>query len=144
MAHSIEVSPAIDKAFQIALKAQGNSYSPYSKFAVGAAIKFKGDDKVYPGCNVENASYGGTNCAERTAVFSRVAEKGHAPIEYVVVIANTENPTCPCALCLQILSEFCDKDFPIYMANQTGILKVMNFREFLPYSFDTLSEGVES
>lgn len=144
MAHKIDITPEIEEAFNIALEAQKNSHSPYSKFAVGAAIKFQGDKKVYPGCNVENASYGGTNCAERTAVFSRVAEKGHGTIEYVVVIANTQNPTCPCALCLQILSEFCDQDFPIYMANKEGIMKMMTFRQFLPYSFDTLEEGVQS
>lgn len=141
MTHKIKVDDTIEKAYQIALKAQKNSYSPYSHFAVGAAIKFKGDDKIYPGCNVENASYGGTNCAERTAVFSKVAESGHSPIEYVVVIANTENPTPPCALCLQIMNEFCETDFPIYMANDKAILKKMNFKEFLPYSFDTLKEG---
>ncbi len=141
MSEKLKVEPAIEEAYKVALKAQKNSYSPYSHFAVGAAIKFKGDDKLYPGCNVENASYGGTNCAERTAVFSRVAEKGYGPIDYVVVVANTDNPTPPCALCLQIMNEFCDKDFPIYMANGAGILKRMNFKEFLPYSFDTLKEG---
>ena len=141
MTHKIEITPEVEKAYQVAINAQKNSYSPYSKFAVGAAFKFKGDSKIYPGCNVENASYGGTNCAERTAIFSRVAEQGHGTIEYAVVVAKTKNPTYPCAFCLQVMSEFNKGDFPIYMGNESGLLKKMNFKEFLPHSFDTLAEG---
>lgn len=141
MKHLIEVSKEIEEAYQVALLAQKNSYSPYSNFAVGAAFKFKNDKKLYPGCNVENASYGGTNCAERTAIFSRVAEAGKGNIEYAVIVAHTKKPTYPCAFCLQVMSEFTQEDFPIYMGNDTGLLKKMTFKEFLPHSFDTLHEG---
>lgn len=141
MKHLIDVTPEIEKAYKTAIEAQKNSYSPYSKFEVGAAFKFHGDNHIYPGCNVENASYGGTNCAERTAIFSRVAACGKGTIEYAVVVAHTKNPTYPCAFCLQVMSEFTIDDFPIYMGNDTGILKKMNFKEFLPHSFDTLHEG---
>lgn len=144
MKHMIETTSLIENAFEVALVAQKNSHSPYSHFAVGAAIKFKDDVTLYPGCNVENASYGGTICAERTAVFSRVASKGKGTIEFAVVLAHTTNPTYPCAMCLQVFSEFFKEDFPIYMGNESGLLKKMTFKEFLPHSFDTLSEGQRS
>jgi cytidine deaminase len=144
MKHQIEVSPIVANAFKIAIKAQENSHSPYSHFAVGAALKFKNDEFIYPGCNVENASYGGTICAERTAVCSRVANKGKGYLEFAVVLAHTTNPTYPCAMCLQVFSEFCEEDFPIYMGNENGLLKKMTFKDFLPHSFDTLSEGQRS
>lgn len=131
----------IEEAYKIALKAQENSHSPYSRFAVGAAIKFVGDEKVYPGCNVENISFGGTICAERSAIVSKVSQKGKGSVEYAVVVANTKTPTPPCALCLQVFSEFCDQDFPIYMGNKEKILKKMTFRELLPFSFTNLEEG---
>lgn len=139
--HQIETSELVNKAFEVAVGAQNNSYSPYSHFAVGAAFKFHGDDHLYPGCNVENASYGATICAERSSILSKVSQKGKSTIEFAVVLAHTETPTPPCALCLQVMNEFCGKDFPIYMGNQKGIAKKMNFRELLPYSFDTLEEG---
>lgn len=140
MKHEIEVSETIQKAFEVALGAQKNSHSPYSKFAVGAAIKFHGDETLYPGCNVENASYGATVCAERSAIFSRVSQKGGATIEFIVVLAHTQKPTLPCALCLQVMNEFCQKDFPVYMGNTEGLTKKLNFRELLPHSFDTLDD----
>ena len=139
--HQIETSEQVNKAFEVAVKAQKNSHSPYSKFAVGAAFKFLNDEDIYPGCNVENASYGATICAERSAILSKVSQKGAAPIEFCVVLAHTENPTLPCALCLQVMTEFAPNDFPIYLGNSKGIMKKMNFRELLTHSFDTLEEG---
>lgn len=139
--HIVETSDIVEKAFEVAKAAQEHSYSPYSKFAVGAAFKFSGDDKIYPGCNVENASYGATICAERSAILSKVSQKGQSPIEFAVVLAHTTTPTLPCALCLQVMSEFCDKDFPIYLGNDKGLGKKINFKELLPHSFDTLEEG---
>lgn len=136
--HQIKVSELVEKSFEVAKLAQTHTHSPYSNFPVGACIKFQGDDHLYSGCNVENASYGATICAERTAIVSAIAAKGKQDIEFVTVIANTERPTCPCALCLQVMAEFTKDDFPVYMANQQGILSQLNFRELLPYSFDTL------
>lgn len=141
MDHKITVGPEIDRAFEMAKKAQTHSYSPYSKFAVGAAFKFIGDPTLYPGCNVENMSYGATNCAERTAIFSKIANTGFGIIEYAVVLANTDTPTPPCALCLQVMNEFNEKDFPVYLGNPNGLTKKMNFKELLPHGFATLKEG---
>lgn len=139
--HKVIAPVTVHQAFEEALAAQSNSHSPYSNFAVGSAIKFVGDDKIYSGCNVENMSYGATVCAERNAIFSSVAAAGKQEIEFVVVLANTQTPTLPCALCLQVMSEFATKDFSIYLGNPSGIKKKMNFKDLLPHSFDTLEEG---
>lgn len=138
--HRIEVSKLVAKSFEVAKEAQSHTHSPYSNFPVGACIKFEGDDHLYGGCNVENASFGATICAERTAIVSAIAAKGKQNIEFVTVIANTEKATCPCALCLQVMAEFTKGDFPVYMSNQQGIISKLNFRELLPFSFDTLPE----
>lgn len=137
---SEKVPAEIEKAYQHALEAQKNSYSPYSKFQVGCSIKFKGVDELVPGCNVENASYGATICAERNALIQSVARFGKKEIEYVVVVAKTNSPTPPCALCLQVFSEFGPRDFPIWIGNSSKLLKKYMFRELLPISFDTLDD----
>jgi cytidine deaminase len=128
----------IDNAFQVALKARDNAHAPYSKFQVGAAIKIKSDDVIYPGCNVENASYGATVCAERNAILSAVARKGKIEIEFVVVACNTKPVTVPCALCLQVLSEFTTPDTPIYLGDLESIKKTVLFKDLLPMPFNTL------
>lgn len=130
----------INVAYKEALKAQANSHSPYSSFPVGAAIKFKNHTELAVGCNVENISFGGTICAERSAIVSFISQYGKSSIEYAVVVANTKNATLPCAFCLQVMSEFTEKDFPIYMGNQDALLKKLTFKELLPHSFDTLHE----
>lgn len=81
-----------------------NTYSPYSRFAVGAAI-LTADDTIFSGCNVENASYGLCNCAERTAIFSAVAA-GHRTLRCVVVYTPTPKATAPCGACRQVINEF--------------------------------------
>ena len=77
-------------AYKNALAARENSYSPYSHFKVGAAVKFKGVEQVFYGCNVENASYGATICAERNAIWSGVAAVGKQDMEYLIVVADQE------------------------------------------------------
>jgi cytidine deaminase len=89
---------------RLARRAAKTSYSPYSKFAVGAAV-LTGSGKVYTGCNVENASYGLCNCAERTAIFSAVAA-GERKIKCVVVYTPTTSATPPCGACRQVINEF--------------------------------------
>lgn len=128
----------IKKAFQVALKARDNAHAPYSKFQVGAAIKIKGDETIYPGCNVENASYGATVCAERNALMSAVARKGKIEVEYVVVACNTDPVTVPCALCLQVLSEFSGPETPVYLGDLESVKKTVLFKELLPMPFNTL------
>jgi len=132
----------IEVAYKKALLAQENSYCKYSNFPVGSALKFSNSEKLSVGCNVENISFGGTICAERSAVVSHVSQHGKGTLEYAVVVANTKEATLPCALCLQVLSEFTKQDFPIYMGNKSGLLKVLTFRELLPQNFNTLDDIV--
>lgn len=128
----------VQEAFEVALNARANAHAPYSKFQVGAAIKVKGDDTIYPGCNVENASYGATVCAERNAIMSSVARKGKIEIEFIVVVCDTDPVTVPCALCLQVINEFAKGDTPIYLGNLKEIKKTVTFKDLLPMPFDTL------
>ncbi|RKJ03524.1 cytidine deaminase, partial [Butyricicoccus sp. 1XD8-22] len=86
--------------------AREKAYVPYSKFAVGAALLAE-DGKVYLGCNIENAGYSMTNCAERTAFFKAVSE-GVTKFKAIAVVADTDGPCAPCGACRQVMSEFCD------------------------------------
>lgn len=123
----------VQKSWELACSARKNSYSPYSHFAVGAALKLRQGSTV-TGCNVENASYGGTVCAERTAVFSAVSH-GYRDFEYLVVVTETSPPSPPCAFCLGVLAEFCPPEFPIYLANLKGVERSLTLGELLPYPF---------
>lgn len=95
---------ALRRLEKTARGAAAGSYSPYSKFPVGAAV-IAGSGKIYPGCNVENASFGLCNCAERTAIFSAVAA-GERSISAVAVYTPTPLPTAPCGACRQVINEF--------------------------------------
>ncbi len=99
-----------------AQEARKHSYSPYSKFAVGAAFRTDGG-KIYSGCNVENASYGATCCAERTAVFKAVSELGKLQIQEIVVATSATPPAPPCGICLQVLAEFSTSETRIFCIN---------------------------
>jgi cytidine deaminase len=107
------------------------SYSPYSKFKVGAAVLTQ-KGHVYGGCNIENSSYPVTNCAERTAIFKAVSE-GEPDIEAIALIADTEGPCSPCGACRQVMAEFHINR--IIMANLKGSVKVATLTELLPYAF---------
>ena len=119
-----------------AQKAREKSYSPYSHFRVGAALLTKGG-KVFTGCNIENAGYSATNCAERTAIFKAVSE-GEREFEALAIIGGKEGETAeftaPCGVCRQVISEFCGKDFKIVLGNEKNF-KVYTLGELLPYSF---------
>lgn len=108
-----------------------NSYSPYSKFKVGAAVLTK-SGKVYGGCNIENASYPVTNCAERTAIFKAVSE-GEKDIEAIAIVADTPGPCAPCGACRQVIAEFAIPR--TIMANLKGDAKVVSLAELLPFAF---------
>ena len=123
------------EAYEAALKARSGAHAPYSKFKVGSALKISKIDKVVPGCNVENASYGGTICAERGSVLSSVAQYGKQDFEFIVVVTDQESPAVPCAFCLQVLAEFVKPDFPIFLGNLEGITKKVLFKELLPHPF---------
>lgn len=121
----------IQKLMDCAIKARENAYSPYSHFAVGAALLCE-DGTLYEGCNIENASYGLTNCAERTAIFKAVSE-GHTKFKVLAVVADTEGPCAPCGACRQVMAEF--KIPLIIMGNLMGNIKIVTIEELLPFSF---------
>lgn len=118
---------------QIAVKAKENSYSPYSKFRVGAALLCK-DEKVYSGANVENASFGATVCAERIAVFKAITE-GEKDFEKIAISVDSENLGYPCGMCLQVMTEFCDDNFKVIISNRQGEYKEVKLKELLPNAF---------
>ena len=119
------------KLMDCAIKARENAYSPYSHFAVGAALLCE-DGTLFEGCNIENASYGLTNCAERTAIFKAVSE-GHTKFKALAVVADTEGPCAPCGACRQVMAEF--KIPLIIMGNLMGNIKIVTMEELLPFSF---------
>ena len=121
----------IQKLMDCAIKAREKAYSPYSHFAVGAALLCE-DSTLYEGCNIENASYGLTNCAERTVIFKAVSE-GHIKFKALAVVADTEGPCAPCGACRQVMAEF--KIPLIIMGNLMGNIKMVTIEEVLPFSF---------
>lgn len=117
---------------KMAAAAKENAYVPYSNFKVGAAILTQ-DGKVYTGCNIENASLGGTNCAERTALFKAISD-GYRKFQKVAVISNSPDYIYPCGICRQVLSEF-GTDIEIIASNNKGEYRVHKLSELLPYAF---------
>ena len=136
----MEVSEEVKKVYEAALKARLNAHAPYSNFLVGAALKLKNSDTIVSGCNVENASYGATVCAERTAFQAAIAQYGKQEFEFLVVVTNTDPAIGPCALCLQVMGEFCDANFPVYIANPNEIQKLVKYGELLPSPFSAIPE----
>lgn len=129
----------IKDLFNIAISAAGNSYSPYSEFRVGAAL-LTADGRIFTGCNIENASYSMTMCAERTAIFKAVSD-GYTDFSAIAVAGSSTNDfsmqCVPCGACLQVLTEFCTDDFIIVLADGEH-----KFSDFLPNKFgrDALDE----
>ncbi len=120
----------------LAVEARKKSYSPYSGFKVGAALLCK-SGKVYTGCNIENAAYTPTNCAERTAIFKAVSEGEREFLSIAIVGGNGEEPAdfcAPCGVCRQVLAEFCDGDFRILLGTPDHV-QVYTLDELLPRSF---------
>ncbi len=126
---------SLEQAHALALECRGRAYCRYSGFAVGAAIKPYGEERLFGGCNVENASYGATICAERAAVFSMVSAMGRREIEYVVVATDADPLAVPCAACLQVLAEFSRPDTMVYIADSEAVRHEYRFEELLPYPF---------
>ena len=117
--------------------AMARAYAPYSGFQVGAAL-LGVSGKVYLGCNVENAAYGPSNCAERTAVFKAVSE-GERDFAAIAIVGgsggNLQGPCPPCGVCRQVLREFCRDDFPIYLRDLDGSVQTFTLSQLLPESF---------
>lgn len=131
-----------DELVQKAIEMTNMSYVPYSHFHVGAALLDK-KGKIWTGCNIENATFGATNCAERTAIFKAVSE-GVKDFEAIAVAGGPEGADgkpvledfCPpCGICRQVMTEFCDRDFKVILANGKGEQKIFTLAELLPESF---------
>ncbi len=118
-----------------AIKAKQNSYSPYSKFRVGAALEAQ-DGKIYTGANIENASYGLSICAERTALLKAVSE-GEKKFTALAVSCDTDtfDYAFPCGACRQVMAEFLDDETDILVSVNTGEFKVYKMKELLPNAF---------
>ena len=122
-----------DALIAAALAARENAFAPYSKFRVGAAIE-DSDGRIHTGCNVENATYGLTVCAERVAVFKAISE-GVRKFRRVAVAADTDRLTPPCGACRQILWEFCG-DVEIVLVNPRGKTETYRLQDLFPKPFD--------
>ena len=117
-----------------AIAAKENAYVPYSRFRVGAALLTK-DGKIYRGCNIENAAYSPTNCAERTAIFKAVSE-GNLEFEAIAITGDAEDYIYPCGVCRQVMAEFCEPDtFLVILAKNENEWKNFTLEEILPGGF---------
>ena len=120
----------------IAIEAREKSYSPYSNFAVGAALACR-DGSVYIGANIENSSYPLCMCAESNALYNAMMDgKGSDDFIALAVVADTEGPCSPCGACRQVIHELYPHDAPIYLANLNGAIMATNATELLPFAFD--------
>ncbi|NCA98991.1 MAG: cytidine deaminase [Clostridia bacterium] len=124
----------------LARQARQNAYVPYSKFPVGAAVETT-DGQIFTGCNIENASYGATNCAERTAIFKAVSE-GARQIRRLAVVCTDDEPCMPCGICRQVMAEFASADFyclcaagPEPLPGETDHVRHLGPDELLPNRF---------
>ena len=116
-----------------ALDYRERAYAPYSNFKVGAAVLFESGN-VYGGCNIENASFGATNCAERTAIFTGVAS-GETKIKVIAIAGSTEEYTYPCGICRQVLCEFADGDAAVILVKNEDDYIVKTMEEVMPGAF---------
>ena len=116
-----------------ALGAREKAYAPYSEFKVGAAVLME-NGEIFAGCNIENASYGATNCAERTAIFKAVSE-GSKEIKAIAIIGDLRNYTYPCGICRQVMSEFAKGNTSIILAKNENDYIVKSLEEVLPGAF---------
>ena len=123
----------VKKAFE----AQKRSYAPYSNCNVGAAL-LGTNGKIYEGCNIENAAFTPTNCAERTAFFKAVSE-GARDFKELIIYGQTEKPISPCGACRQVMAEFFEPDLPVTLVSKDKSTVVMTVKELLPYSFTDLT-----
>jgi cytidine deaminase len=127
----MEIKSLIDQAKE----ARKQAYTPYSNFQVGAAVLTK-NNHVFLGCNIENASYGLTNCAERTAIFKAISE-GEKDIEAIVVVGDTDGPISPCGACRQVMAEFCDENTKVILTNLKGDIVETSIKQLLPGFFSS-------
>lgn len=122
-----------EKLVSQALQARKNAYAPYSNFKVGAAV-LTNDGNIFTGCNIENASYGATNCAERTAIFKAVSE-GYTTIKAIAIVGVQNGYTYPCGICRQVIAEFATDDTKIILGKNDTEYLVKTLDEILPGAF---------
>lgn len=127
--HDFEVKNML----RMANEARDRAYVPYSNFRVGACLK-GATGAYYLGCNIENAAYSPSNCAERTAMFKAVYE-GERQFDAIAIVWDGENPAVPCGVCRQVLAEFCDPEMPVICANRKGEYKLVALGDLLPDAF---------
>lgn len=118
---------------EVAEQALEKAYVPYSHFPVGACLVTR-DGKLYQGLNIENASYGLSNCAERTAIFKAVSE-GERHFQHLVIAGKTPDPISPCGACRQVMVEFFESEMPVTLVGAHGVTKETTVGELLPYYF---------
>ena len=122
---------------ELAVEVSKQAYVPYSHFPVGAVLLTKNGD-IYTGVNIENASFGLTNCGERTAVF-KAGSEGARDFKELIVYGQTEKPISPCGACRQVMAEFFEPDLPVTLVSQNKSTVVMTVKDLLPYSFTDLT-----
>lgn len=127
-----------EELIKLSRSVQKNAYIPYSHFPVGCAMEMK-DGTIIEGVNVENVSFGVTNCAERSAIFT-AATKGYRPksIAAIAVSGDTEDFLPPCSICRQVMVEFCDGSMPIILTRRNGDSKTVTLDELVPMAFDSM------
>jgi cytidine deaminase len=128
----MKIPAKIAEAYELAKSTRLNAHAPYSGFHVGAALV--GTRQIVTGCNVENASYGGTVCAERIAIFKAVSE-GAATFSDIVVVTDAPEPAFPCAFCLQVMAEFFSPGVRVWLGDLGEVRSMHKFGDLLPYRF---------
>ena len=128
---------ATTELIDLAVEVSKQAYVPYSHFPIGAVLLTK-DGEIYTGVNIENASFGLTNCGERTAIFKAVSE-GAREFQELIIYGQTEKPISPCGACRQVMAEFFEPDLPVTLVSQNKSTVVMTVKELLPYSFTDLT-----
>lgn len=129
----MQPNQAAKELFDAAKSVRNHSHSPYSSYKVASAMLMD-DGQIYTGVNVENASYGATICAERSAICAAVSS-GAKKIKEVLVMTDEAQPWPPCGMCRQVIAEFASSTTPIHLANLQGITKTLTFGELFPLSF---------
>jgi homotetrameric cytidine deaminase len=135
---AIQLDPKLRHLYKIAKKARANAHSPHSGCKVGAVVELV-NGRTYPGCNMENSSFGGTVCAERGALQTAVCAEGKIRVKRILVVTDANPPWMPCGLCRQVISEFAAEapggDIPIIATNLEGVALATSFQELYPGLF---------
>lgn len=124
----------IDQLKTLAEKYLSHAHSPYSKAQVAAAVELESGE-TFGGCNIENASYGGTVCAERVAIWKALSEHPGQKLKRVLVLTDSPNPWPPCGFCRQVIAEFATPSTEILLANKAGVKSTHAFKDILPLAF---------